>query len=371
MKNILAIISYPFLPATTGGEISTLNILRFLSHKHKVTVFTVEPYQDKFDIADAKFELIFGMPFKPSRYYNLRIIKVLKNMIQAKQIEWLFFDQPWFGWLMWVLKLVTKKKIFIRSNNIEYLRFRSMGKWFWQLLYIYEKWAYRAADLVIFVSETDRKKAIYEFDIKPEKTLLTPYGVPNHNIPAQKNSQQIFELKSELGIQPGEKMILFFSTLSYFPNYEAVGFIADEIYPRLIKNGFMGKIIICGKGLPDTMLDKLKDKPTIIYRGFVDDIDLYIDAANVMINPLLSGGGVKTKAIDTLARNQRVVSTANGAEGIDPKVCGQNLIICADHDWDAFVEAMISHIDQPKAIPNAFYETYGWTGIIDKLTEKL
>jgi hypothetical protein len=119
------------------------------------------------------------------------------------------------------------------------------------------------------------------------------------------------------------------------------------------------------------MLDKLKDKPTIIYRGFVDDIDLYIDAANIMINPLLSGGGVKTKAIDTLARNQRVVSTANGAEGIDPKVCGQNLIICADHDWDAFVEAMISHIDQPKAIPNAFYETYGWTGIIDKLTEKL
>jgi hypothetical protein len=56
-----------------------------------------------------------------------------------------------------------------------------------------------------------------------------------------------------------------------------------------------------------------------------NDINEYIDGCDVMINPILSGGGVKTKAIDTLARSQTVISTQTGAEGIDAKVCGNNL----------------------------------------------
>lgn len=311
------------------------------------------------------------MKFKPGRYYDLSLVKKLLRLIKAKQAGWLFFDQPWFGWLMVMLKLFSRKKIFIRSNNIEYLRFKSMGKWFWQMLYIYEKWTYRTADLVIFVSETDRQKAIYEFDLKPEKTLLTPYGVEASTRP-EKIQNAKTEIRNKYNIQNEEKLILFFSTLSYFPNYEAVGFIADHIYPLLKqKEQFRFKILICGKGLPDEVKEKLKDKPEIVYAGFVDDISQYIDAADVMINPLLSGGGVKTKAIDTLARSQRVISTQNGAEGIDPAVCGENLIITEDHNWPGFVEAIIAYTGKPAEIPQAFYDTYGWSGIIDNLTLKL
>lgn len=371
-KRILAVISYPFLPATTGGEISTLNLLSYLSHRHQVTVFTVEPYDARFDLGTSKFELIFGMPFKPGRYIDLRLIFRLRKLIREKQSEWLFFDQPWFGWLMMILRLVSRRKIFIRSNNIEYLRFKSMGKWFWQMLYIYEKWTYRSADLVIFVSESDRIKAIHEFDLKPEKTLLTPYGIGYSAIPEKSSPSKIAQLRSDLNINHGEKMLLFFSTLSYFPNYEAAGFIADALYPLLKQQAPFGfKIIICGKGLPGFVRKKLDNKPEIRYCGFVEDIDLYIDAADVMINPLLSGGGVKTKAVDTLARNQRVVSTVNGAEGIDPAVCGQNLIRAADHDWNDFATKLIATIDLPKAIPQAFYETYGWPFIIQTLTRHL
>ena len=371
-KNILAVISYPFLPATTGGEISTLNILSFLSQQHNVTVFTVEPYNNNFKTPHAKFDLIFGMPFKASRYINLKLVGRLRKLIKEKNTEWLFFDQPWFGWLMLLLKLITRKKIFIRSNNIEYLRFKSMGKWFWQMLYIYEKWTYRTADLVIFVSETDRQKAIYEFDLNPKKTLLTPYGVEVNSIPTKSELSKIIALKNDLNIASDEKMILFFSTLSYYPNYEAAEFIADKIYPLLKQQeSFKFKIIICGKGLPNKVKDKCTNKPEITYLGFVDDINLYIDAADIMINPLLSGGGVKTKAIDTLARNQRVVSTQNGAEGIDPKVCGDNLVIAPDNDWNAFVNEIIHNINKPKNLPTEFYTTYSWFGIIENLSQYL
>lgn len=370
-KRILSVISYPFLPATTGGEICTAGLLNELAKENEVTAFTVEPYKPGFEHQTGATEMVYAMPFKASRYYNLKLISALKKLIKQKQADWLLFEQPWFGWLIWALRFTSKHKIAIRSHNIEYLRFKSMGKWYWQMLYIYEKLTYRAAHLVFFLSETDRQKAIYEFDLKPEQTLLTPYGVSYTNIPERASNAAIQQLKNDLGIQPNEHFILFFSTLSYAPNYDAVGFIADEIYSRLKQQHIHFKLVICGKGLPEHVAQKLSDKPEIMYQGFVDDIQLYIDAADVMLNPILSGGGVKTKAIDTLARNQRVISTQNGAEGIDARVCGNNLVITPDYDWDAFTNAVVQHINQPKQLPAAFYETYSWKNIVRNLVTKL
>lgn len=358
------------MPATTGGEISTLNILQYLGKKHDLTTFTVEPYKDISHLSFS-FKLIIGMPFKTSRYINIFLLKRLLKLIKEKNIDLLFFDQPWFGWLMLLLKIFSKKKIFIRSNNIEYLRFKSMGKWFWQMLYIYEKWTYRIADLVIFVSETDRQKAIYEFDLDERKTMLTPYGVEITEAPPKKLSNRIF-LEETYSIKRDEKIMLFFATMSYAPNYDAVGFIADFIYPLLKQQTqFEFKILICGKNLPLSIQDKLKDKHEIIYCGFVDDINAYIDGADVMINPIMSGGGVKTKAIDTLAMNQTVISTQTGAEGIDPSVCGDKLIIVNDNDWKAFVYAIAENLNKTSTIPPAFYTSYSWANIVESLTARL
>lgn len=371
-KNILAIISFPFLPATTGGEISTLNILNYTAQQHQVTVFTVDPYSTKYKPESLHFRLIFGMRFKAWRYMNLGLIFTIIRLIKETKADYVFFDQPWLGWLMPFIKIFTRKKIYLRSNNIEYLRFKSMGKSWWTILYMYEKFVYRMADLVIFVSDVDQAKAIDEFYIHPSKTFLCPYGIELESRP-ELNSSAKQALQQRHSIEADKSIILFFSTLSYQPNYEAVAFIANEIYPRLIEQNQKFVILICGKNLPENIKQKLEGKAEIQYLGFVDDINEYIDGSDVMINPILSGGGVKTKAIDTLARSQTVISTQTGAEGIDANVCGQNLQIAANHDWNAFTEKVIVHINKSKRnnIPDDFYTTYYWPNIIDRLSERL
>lgn len=366
----MAVISYPFLPATTGGEISTLNILNYMAQQHQVSVFTVEPYKNGRPIPHLNFELIAGMKFSPWRYVNIFLLVRLLKLIREKQAQLLFFDQPFLGWLMFLLRLFSRKKIFMRSNNIEYLRFKSMGKTWWRLMFWYERFAYRSAHLVIFVSDTDRKKAIRDFGIEEENTLLTPYGIEVNQRPEPVAHAR--EMLCECyRINSNEKILLFFATLSYQPNYEAVSFIADEIYPRLKQqNAFPFRVLICGKDLPEGIKQKLDGKPELGYCGFVEDINLYIDGCHLMINPLLSGGGVKTKAIDTLARNKRVLSTRNGAEGIDPYVCGDSLVVCPDYDWHAFTNAIVGCVDAPNNIPDVFYKTYSWEYIIRNLTEK-
>ena len=370
-KNILAIVSYPFLPATTGGEISTLNILNYMAIPHNVTVFTVEPYNQNFKSESLNFKLIAGMKFSFWRYLNVFIVFKLLRLIKSKNIDLIFFDQPFMGWMMPFLKVFSNKKIFLRSNNIEYLRFKSMGKIWWKLMYCYEKFTYRSADLVIFVSDVDRQKAILEFGLNEQKTLLTPYGIELTEIPikieeSRKNIEEKYSIKSD------EMILLFFATMSYQPNYEAVEFIAEKIYPILkTQSAFDFKILICGKNLPEFVKQKISNKSEIVYCGFVDDINTYIDACDVMINPILSGGGVKTKAIDTLARNKIVISTTTGAEGIDPTICGSKLVVTPDLDWQAFVESIIENRNKNEKIPESFYETYSWTNIIKNLTIQL
>jgi len=131
---------------------------------------------------------------------------------------------------------------------------------------------------------------------------------------------------------------------------------------------FFYKILVCGKNLPFTIEQKIKSNPSIIYCGFVPDLNEYIDAAKVVLNPILSGGGVKTKAIDALARNANLVSTETGAIGIDKAVCGDKLYVVNDHDVDGFATAIIKYCEAKTTnIPKQFYETYNWSKIIERM----
>lgn len=370
-KKIYAIISYPFLPATTGGEISTLQILHFMGLQHQVKVFTVDPYQPV-EKSQFSFELDFGMRFKPLRYLNPLLVLHLIREIRAFGADAVFFDQPFMGWMIPWIRQATGLPVFLRSNNIEYLRFRSMHKWWWPGMRSYEAQVYRAASLVVFVSDVDQEKAITEFGLEPENTLLTPYGIPQQQLPEPIADAKAM-IKSRHGIANEKAILLFFATLNYAPNTEAVSFIVNEITPRLhmqMPNGY--EILICGKHLPEALQQQIKATANIQYLGFVPDIETYIDGSDVMINPILSGGGVKTKAIDTLGRGQVVISTRCGAEGIDPTVCGNNLRVVPDHDWDAFVSAVVTFLQKPERnLPETFFSQYSWSGIIARLSAKL
>ena len=86
-----------------------------------------------------------------------------------------------------------------------------------------------------------------------------------------------------------------------------------------------------------------------------------------MLNPVLSGGGIKTKAVEALAYNKHVISTKSGALGLSPNVCGSNLHIIADNDWDNFTKAIIEASKNPRAIPPSFYEQYYWGNIASNM----
>ena len=165
------------------------------------------------------------------------------------------------------------------------------------------------------------------------------------------------------------RIFLFFGPQSYQPNLEAVRIIARDIVPKLkLTARFPFRVLICGGGLPESEQDELAQSEYIQYLGFVDQIEEYIMAADVVLNPILTGGGVKTKIIEAIAFGTTVLSFRTGGLGMNREVCGEKLRITEDNDVAGFVQEMLQEAAKGVSkTPDTFYREYYWGAVADQV----
>jgi glycosyltransferase involved in cell wall biosynthesis len=113
------------------------------------------------------------------------------------------------------------------------------------------------------------------------------------------------------------------------------------------------------------------DSEHFIYAGFVENIDEYTQSADIVLNPVLSGGGIKTKIVEALGFNKNVVSTQTGAIGVDATICGSKLYIVNDYDWDSFVDKIIEAVDDTSTIPSQFFNVFSWKSVAQVIINNL
>jgi glycosyltransferase involved in cell wall biosynthesis len=367
MKKILVIAPYPYLPYFSGGQKSLALFYEYLGKETELTVISTTG-NDWSLAKNYKTKELLKKPF--SRYYDLSLIKKISNEVTSNKYDTVIWEHPYFAWLAFKVRKRTGIKTIIHTHNIEHQRFRSTGRWWWPILKHYEKWCFKKADCILFITPEDRNFAIDKWKIEKEKCFNLPYGVELNNYPADKQKCRE-EIIQKHHLDAADKIILFNGLLNYKPNFDAVTTITNEINPLLLQEkNFNYKIIICGKGLPDNFNSlKAYENKNIIYAGYVDDIDLYFKSADIFLNPILSGGGIKTKMVDAIANGATVIATETGATGINKTVCGNKLVTTADNDWKAFASAIIKSTENQELTPSAFYEYYYWGNIVKKISQ--
>jgi glycosyltransferase involved in cell wall biosynthesis len=363
LLHILSIIPYKILPAKLGGEKGIAVFNEYLAKRVHLTGITT---QNNDPALAEGYVLLNSLSNNRSRYGNIFLFSRIKKIIHEIKITHLITEHPYYGWLAYMLRKATGVKWIVHSHNIEYMRSMSIGRWWWKALKWYEGWAYRNADKVFFISEDDMKHAIQHLGVKQHKSMVVTYGIEIAKIPDD-ISECKAAIKKKYGIAPDAKLLLFNGALYHSTNYNALRIILEEIIPQLLARNFKYKIIVCGKGLPD-FFNELKDyaDQNVIYAGFVDDISVYFKAADVFLNPILSGGGVKTKAIEAIAMDCTVVSTELGAMGIKKEVCENKLRIVSEGEWQKFGDLIVSSSNDHHQTPAKFFEYYYWENIIRK-----
>ncbi|MBN8787026.1 MAG: glycosyltransferase [Terrimonas sp.] len=360
---VLAIAPYRFLPAINGGQKNIALFYKYFSAQVSFTCATVKGTTKTND--DGNYDLLTIFSNNPLRYINLFYFFSLKKIIRQKKITHVLIEHPYYGWLGWLLKKLTGIKLVIHSHNIEGLRFKGIGKWWWRILWYYEKMVHRAADMSFFITPEDQSYAIAHFGLQEEQCTVITYGTERDAAPSKEEksaAKKIISARHQL--DAGMPLLLYSAALKYPPNQKGLDFILSALNPLLLKSGLPYSILICGSGLPGEY-DNLKaySNLNITYAGFVDDIDEYFTAADIFLNPVSEGGGIKTKVVEALAANCTVISFEEGAWGIPGDIADKNLRISKRDDAFTFSQNISSNLFINNSIPMLFFNHFSWKNI--------
>lgn len=361
---VLSLVSYRFLPAKMGGQKGIALFNRYLASTLSLTCATTTANETT---GNEGYTILPVMGQSKWRYISLPLFFKLRKIIKQEGFTHLILEHPYYGWLGTLLKWATGIKLIVHSHNIESHRFKSMNKWWWGILWNYEKFTHRRADHNFFIHDDDRNYAILHFGLKAENCTTITYGF-EMQAPPSKNERSVAKkiLCEKHGIAENARIMLFNGTLDYLPNQEALNNILEQINPLLLSSGISYHILICGNRLPEKyhLLEEYRDR-YITYAGFVEDINLYFKGADIFLNPVKEGGGIKTKVVEALGNDLSVISTKNGAIGIPLEITGGKLLLVENDDWQGFLKAA-TKADIQKTIPSAYFDHFFWGHIAAK-----
>lgn len=364
VQKIFCLAPYCFLPAKTGGQKAIDAFYRLLSLQAEVVCISTKNNDTTAD--ETPYRLRRVLSNSSLRYINIFYPFRLIRLIRRENPSLLEMEQPYFGWMMVPVKRITSKPLLVRSHNIEGLRFKTIGKWWWKIMWRYEKWVYQKAEHIFFITDEDRKYAIEKMGVDQTKALTIPYSIEQTAAPSLAKKQIARRnLLVRHGLKEGDVLLLFNGAFDYLPNVEALRELLLH-FNAFGKQNPRFKLIICGKDIPKDMIAD-KQNQEVIFAGFVPDISEYFLGAGVFLNPVVTGGGIKTKLVEALANDLTALSFTQGAIGIDPAWCNGKLIVVENYDWQSFLNFIEPATEIRSSVGKAFFDHFSTASQLEKI----
>ncbi len=365
--SLLSLAPYRILPPTSGGHLGIVQM-----HEHLGRLCD----DHLCGTADNTLTQPWAFHFHPvfgtgsARYLPYRHNRTLLRIGRKAEVGAVWCEHPYMALSARAVARALSVPFYLRSHNIEGSRFRGAGKRWWRGLAAYEEWGMRAADGVFFVTAEDRDWAVTHYRLAPDRAHVAPYGTPLDAPPLPDPTARA-RVAEAAWLRPDVPWLYFLGALDYGPNVEAIQAILDHVLPRLRRLGFNGYVLLAGKGLLAAQKAAVEAAPEMRYMGFLPSLEDFLQGCDVMLNPVLSGGGIKTKAVEALAWSKRVVSVHSGAAGLDRLACGPALRVLPDGDWDSFATATMEAIGSSARVGASFYGMYSWSGVAQGVLQEI
>ncbi|MEA3355645.1 MAG: glycosyltransferase family 4 protein [Patescibacteria group bacterium] len=324
----------PYLPYPlhSGGQIRSYNLLKNLSKKHQITLFSfIRSKNEKKHIKELKkfcydvkvFKrrkawdprniILSGLtpyPFLVSIYFSKDVKKAILKELQNSDYDLIHAET---FYVMPNLPSSVKIPTLLVEQTIEYAVYQRYVKDFKlfflkPLLYFdvfkikfWEKYYWNKATSLIAMSASD--KTIMQRSVKDRKVNVVANGV---------DVNYFNQLKT---VKPKHPTILFVGNFKWLPNKDAAKFLVGKIWPLIKKKLPQAKLWIVGKNPTNDIL-KLEEDKSILVTGNLKDIRTAFKTSSVLLAPIRNGRGTKYKVLEAMASQTPVVTTKLGIEGI-------------------------------------------------------
>lgn len=260
------------------------NKIKFLTTKH-VNNFNSNNFNiDKeFGFTDKEFLLFLNQIFEKEKFdlVQLEFFETLSLLpLLPKQIQKIVVHH----------EIRSKRNSLINLSNSIYKNYLVAATKILEIAFL------DIADKIIVFNENDK---VYLNELN-SKVYVSPFGIPDELI--EKSTASVSFNK-----------FIFIGGENHFPNKEALEWFLDEIYiPNT--NTINWPIYIIGNWSVH-IVKKYENQKNIIFTGFLPELKGMYENS-VMLTPILSGSGIRTKILQSFANKIPVMSTTFASEGL-------------------------------------------------------
>jgi polysaccharide biosynthesis protein PslH len=338
MHILMVSSTFPY-PATRGGtQVRTFNLLKYLSHRHAVTILT----QREPDVTDAEIAglqdcvdnlIIFerppesasgiikkiqrfgtfitqGTPPSVLNRYSIEMQNWIDNYVEAGKCDVItsehsvneIYVRPHFQKQLKTLVNVHSSVYGTCRNQLQtgITENTLRDKLNLPLLRRYEQ-RYCSKFSAIVVTTEEDKIQLQEFHPNSEIAVI-PNGVDLIYFPNRTSD-------------PGGHRLIFIGAMDNLANIDAVCFFCNEVLPEIQKRYPDTTFDIVGSRPAPSVL-ALQEKPGVNITGRVPSMVDYLHQATICVVTMRTGFGIKNKTLEAMAAGVPVVGSDRGLEGL-------------------------------------------------------
>lgn len=386
---ILMLTPYLPYPPASGGQIRTLNLLKYLSRNNEITLVSLYKNEKEKQYASqlklyCKNVFICKRAEKPwqlniiaKALFTLQPLLVVRNFSREAQIllKKLLSEEHFdviHAETFYIMPHLPPSKIpiLLVEQTIEYQvyqHFVNKLPLFFRPFFIldiiklkyWEQHYWRKATTVSAVSESDKNL------IKSIESDISPIVIPN----GAGDEMFVSSLSKKIIDSP---TLLFQGNFAWLQNTEAALFFIHKLIP-LIRQKLPGvKAIIAGqqtnkiKGTKNSMISYLEIPP-----DNVEMVKLIYQQSTLFIAPIFGPGGTRLKILAAMASGLPVISTQIGVEGLEVKNKKHVLIANTPSEFVDAISSILANIISYNNIRDEAYklakEKYNWSSITHSL----
>jgi glycosyltransferase involved in cell wall biosynthesis len=161
----------------------------------------------------------------------------------------------------------------------------------------------------------------------PEAKILGGIA-PGVNVVVVANSldESLFQPGVPAGVPATNQNVGFIGTYSSLPNLEAAWFLAEQVFPIVLRKNSAARLKLAGANLRAADETKLRRLPYVDLLGAVADSNELYRQCRVIALPVFVRGGVPLKIVEAFAREKAVVACPELVEGLEVRD-GQDLLV--------------------------------------------
>lgn len=318
-------------------------------------------------LARSRLDVLRGRAFQRTFFLNRGARRSFHRWLQGREFDVVVVG---LSYMLTYLPPELARRTVLDSQNAEYHRLRSMASA--ELLGIralgarsqlkaVERFERDATQMVARTTAVSQHEVEYFERFTPGRVDLVPNGVDTRSL----------EVITEVAPRP---QLLFVGSLDYGANVDAVGFLMQDVLPRVCYPDI--RLVVVGSNPRAEVKRLAKRSPkTVEIVGRAPDTEPYFAASSMMVVPLRFGGGTRLKILESFARGRPVVTTSVGCEGLDVEHEREILIADGAPALAQSIDRLLGDPDLSRRLTaegrRLAERSYDWEAIADKLERSL